>query len=114
MGNAVDLVVGQWYRHPDADKGEVFQVIAIDADENTVEVQYFDGDIEELPSDAWAGVQSCAPPEDWTGPYDEIERDDLGYSDDPPLEQAGGAVENIEAGATDTDEGTAASDDLDA
>ncbi|MEJ0098286.1 MAG: DUF6763 family protein [Pseudomonadota bacterium] len=84
MFDAINPVVGDWYRHPDADKGGMFQVLDIDAEEGTVEVQYFDGDIEELPRDAWQsqGMERCAQPEDWTGPYDGIARDDLGYSDD--------------------------------
>jgi hypothetical protein len=104
MESAINPVVGQWYRHPDADKGEMFQVIDIDTDEDTVEVQYFDGDIEELPQGTWhaQGLQSCAPPEDWTGPYDEIARDDRGYSDsEPSREERRGATESILGDASD-------------
>ena len=83
MDNSLSPVIGQWYRLPDADKGQIFQVIDIDDAEQSVEVQYFDGNIEELPTDAWHTrvFESCAAPEDWTGPYDNIRRDDLGYSD---------------------------------
>lgn len=113
MESALDPIVGQWYRHPDADKGEIFQVIDVDTDEDLVEVQYFDGDIEELPQDAWKsqGMQSCAPPEDWTGPYDEIERDDRGYSDsEPSREQRRGATENIQGEASDAEVATTGND----
>jgi hypothetical protein len=94
MQNAIEPVVGQWYRLPDADKGQVFQVIEVDEDEDAVEVQYFDGNIEELPHDAWQaqGFENCAAPEDWTGPYGVVVRDDLGYSDTGPS-----SAESLEA-----------------
>jgi hypothetical protein len=73
--------VGQWYRH--LDKGQQFQVIAIDEESKTIEIQHFDGDVEELEPDDWAEleIEATAEPEDWTGPIDDIERDDLGYSE---------------------------------
>lgn len=74
-------IVDQWYRH--LDKGEPFRVVAFDRDSGTVEIQDFDGDVEELELEDWYGleIEPIAPPEDLTGPMDDIERDDLGYSD---------------------------------
>jgi hypothetical protein len=74
-------VVSQWYRH--LDKGQQFQVTAIDEDEGAVDIQHFDGDVEELDLDSWRefDIEAIEPPEDWTGPMDDVERDDLGYSD---------------------------------
>ena len=71
----------QWYRH--RDKGFQFQVISVDKDDATVDIQHFDGDLEELELADWytLNVEPIAPPEDWTGPMDDIERDDLGYSE---------------------------------
>lgn len=79
--------IDQWYRH--VDKGERFRVVAIDEDERTVETQDFDGDIEEVDLGDWYTLQieMIAPPEDWTGPMDDIERDDLGYNDTPTEER---------------------------
>ncbi len=86
MDNAIEPVVGQWYRHRRPDKSGIFQVVGLDADDSTVEVQYFDGDIEELSDEDWHSqrLENCAAPEDSTGPYDEISDDDLGYSDTEP------------------------------
>ncbi len=72
-------IISQWYKH--RDKGDQFQVIA--ADEETVQLQHFDGDIEELDRDAWPDLEvtPIEAPEDWTGPMDDIERDDLGYDE---------------------------------
>jgi hypothetical protein len=74
-------IVNQWYRH--LDKGQQFQVTAFDEDEGTVEIQHFDGDVEELDLENWyqLEIEPIAPPEDWTGPVDDIERDDLGYTE---------------------------------
>jgi len=100
----VEPVVAQWYRH--LDKGQQFQVTAFDEDEGTVEIQYFDGSIEELDLDEWheLKIEPIEPPEDWTGPVDDIERDDLGYSEtdmsqedwEEPLQEKGRAGEEEE------------------
>lgn len=81
MANELDPIIGQWYLHHD--KGEMFCVVALDPDERSVEIQFFDGDVEELTADQWRSldVETCEPPEDWTGPYDDIERDDLGVTE---------------------------------
>lgn len=74
-------VVSQWYRH--LDKGQEFHVTAIDDDAGTVEVQHFDGDLEEFEFEDWSrlDIEPIETPEDWTGPMDDIELDDLGYSE---------------------------------
>jgi len=73
--------IGEWYTR--ADKGEVFQVVGIDERAHTIEIQVFDGDLDEIDEETWGALplERCAPPEDWTGPVDEVEPDDLGYSD---------------------------------
>ena len=75
--------VDQWYE--DA-QGRTFQVVALDEGEGVVEVQYFDGEVEELDLADWADLEPrvVAPPEDWTGPYDDLEADDLGDTEVPP------------------------------
>ncbi len=62
-------VIGQWYRRPG---GESFEVVAIDRDDRTIEIQYFDGTVEELEVDEWLEdeFESTEPPEDWTGSLD--------------------------------------------
>src|SRR3989344_2293815 len=74
-------VISQWYRH--LDKGQQFYVTAIDDREGTIEIQHFDGDVEEVDFDDWRmlAIEPIEPPEDWTGPVDDVERDDLGYSE---------------------------------
>jgi hypothetical protein len=62
-------VIGQWYRHPG---GESFEVVAIDRDDHTIELQYFDGTIEELERHEWheEPIEAVEAPEDWTGSVD--------------------------------------------
>jgi hypothetical protein len=43
------LLLGNWYAHQD--KGDVFQVVAIDAHDGTIEVQEFDGAVDEVDLD---------------------------------------------------------------
>ena len=73
--------IGQWYTR--SDKGEIFQVVGYDANSRTIETQTFDGDVDEVDLETWAGLPLAfaEPPEDWTGPVDDVERDDLGYSE---------------------------------
>jgi hypothetical protein len=80
MANELEPEVGQWYVHQD--KGELFRVVAIDPTSASVEIQSFDGDIEEIDLEVWREMVLTAAqaPEDWTGPYDELPADDLEYS----------------------------------
>lgn len=73
--------VGQWYAR--LDKGEIFQVTSLDDESHTIEIQTFDGDLDEIDGDAWASMPLifAERPEDWTGPVDGVQRDDLGYSE---------------------------------
>lgn len=77
MTKSVDPMVGQWYHYPQ--KAEKFHVTVIDDDAATVEIQYFDGAIGEFELTTWygLGVERIEAPEDWTGPMDNIEKDDL-------------------------------------
>ena len=81
MSYELDPIAGQWYRH--IDKGQLFRVVTIDEDNDLIEIQYFDGDLEELDSEAWFSmdIDLAETPEDWTGPVDDVETDDLGYSE---------------------------------
>lgn len=68
MSNELDPVVDQWYTH--VDKGQSFYVTAIDVD--SVEIQYFDGNVEEFNSSEWPrlDIELSEQPENWTGALD--------------------------------------------
>ena len=85
MHTVLDPIIGNWYRH--LDKGQMFRVIAFDESDATIELQHFDGDIEEVSLVAWRDMdlEVSEAPEDWTGPMDDIEPDDLGYSSETAM-----------------------------
>ena len=68
MANPVP-VIGSWYRRRG---GETFEIVAIDADDRTIEIQYFDGAVEELDLEDWVEeeIELTEAPEDWTGSVD--------------------------------------------
>jgi hypothetical protein len=91
----------------------MFRVVATDAQEGWVEIQSFDGEVEQLSDEEWRAlkIELCDAPEDWTGPFDDVERDDLGDTEADlterdwraPLDSAGAAPEAWED-ATPADE----------
>ena len=46
--NAIRPIVGQWYR---GGTNELFEVVAIDDQDQTIEIQYFDGTVAEMELD---------------------------------------------------------------
>lgn len=82
MQDRYEPSVGDWYKD---EEGRSFEVVAVDEDEGSVEVQYFDGSLEEYDIEIWSELElePIAPPEDWTGPFDDLERDDLGDTETP-------------------------------
>ena len=61
--------VGQWFRRPN---GTVLEVVAVDEEDKTVDIQFFDGTIDELDIDTWHDQEmiEVAAPEDWSGSVD--------------------------------------------
>lgn len=78
MPNELDPLTDQWYVYQD--KGQRFYVTAIDEASGTVEVQHFDGNIEEFTLDEWneLNIELSVAPENWNGALDFGELDDLG------------------------------------
>jgi hypothetical protein len=68
--------IGDWYQ---AINGDRFEIVALDEEEATLEIQHYDGAVEELDFDSWneMEISSIEPPEDWSGSLD-IEREDYG------------------------------------
>lgn len=61
--------IGNWYKYT---AGDAFEIVASDDDDETLELQYFDGTIEELDRETWETLhpQPVEPPEDWSGSMD--------------------------------------------
>lgn len=62
-------VIGHWYRRSN---GTLFEVVAVDEQDATVELQYFDGTIDEVDLENWPGllIERVRSPEDWSGAVD--------------------------------------------
>ncbi|MEJ2141760.1 MAG: hypothetical protein P8Y24_05295 [Gammaproteobacteria bacterium] len=73
-----DPIVDNWYFHKD--KGQRFMIVAVDNDKELVEIQHFDGDIEEVSFSDWYNmdIEISAEPENWSGATDIGEVDDYG------------------------------------
>ena len=67
--------IGCWYRRIN---GNLFEVVAVDEDRSTVELQHFDGTIEGLEMDVWQDIdlEPAEAPEDWSGSVD-IDLEDM-------------------------------------
>ena len=73
-----DPIVDNWYNH--LDKGQRFYVVAVDEEGGFVEIQHFDGDVEEVSLEDWykMNIELGEAPENWFGAVDVGEVDDLG------------------------------------
>ena len=78
MPNEFDPIPDQWYTH--LDKGQRFYVTAVDEPNDSVEIQHFDGDIEEFSLEEWRDldIELSEAPENWAGALDIAEQDDFG------------------------------------
>lgn len=76
MARDYDPVQGQWYE--DLEENEIFRVLSVDPDEEIIEVQYENGDIEEIDLDTWheLDLEHAQEPEGWASDDDEDEEDE--------------------------------------
>lgn len=65
MNNRIIAVPGQWYQ--DRGSGDMFQIVSVDEDDGSIDVQHTDGSLEEGSVDDWATrrIEGCEQPEDW-------------------------------------------------
>ncbi len=77
--NVMKPIVGQWYRGA---TNELFEVVALDEHDESIEIQYFDGTVAEMDFDSWNEqlfdrlLDAADAPEDWSGAID-MEAEDL-------------------------------------
>lgn len=62
-------VIGHWYRRPN---GRLFEIVAIDENDGTLEIQHFDGTLGEIDLEVWPELilEPVDPPEDTSGSLD--------------------------------------------
>jgi len=76
VGRDYDPVAGQWFE--DLEEEEVFLVLSVDPDEELIEIQYENGDIEEIDLDTWheLDLEKTTQPDGWAGSEAEDEDDE--------------------------------------
>ena len=78
-------VIGQWFSRPN---GTLFEVVALDEEGGTVELQQFDGTIDEVDLETWPELLlvEVSAPEDWSGSVDMDPEDFIGRNNEemPP------------------------------
>jgi hypothetical protein len=76
VGRDYEPVKGQWYENVGED--ETFRVLSVDEDSELVEIEYLDGDIEEMDLDTWheMDLERIPEPEGWAAENAEEEDDD--------------------------------------
>lgn len=67
MAREFEPVVGQWYEN--IDENDSFRVLSVDEDAELIEIEYLDGDVEEIDLDTWAefDLEKIEQPEGWSG-----------------------------------------------
>jgi hypothetical protein len=68
--------VGQWYEN--IDENESFRVLSVDEDAELVELEYLDGDIEEIDLETWheLDLDKIDEPEGWAGSAEDDDEDE--------------------------------------
>ena len=87
MAREYEPVVGQWYEN--IDENESFRVLSVDEDAELVEVEYLDGDVEELDLETWHefDLEKIEQPEGWSGSADEEEDEEEDEEDEDDLDE---------------------------
>ncbi len=65
----LEPVIGHWYRRG---RRKLFEVVAMDDADQTIELQHFDGTVEEMELANWPAplLEEVGAPEDWSGSVD--------------------------------------------
>lgn len=76
MAREYEPVVGQWYE--DVDESESFRVLSVDEDAELIEIEYLDGEVEEIDLETWheLDLDKTAEPEGWAASQEEHAKDD--------------------------------------
>lgn len=83
--------IGDWFR---LSGGGLFEIVAVDDEEGTIDIQYFDGTVEEMDREDWEAqwddglIEAAEPPEDWSGSVDVDGDDDVPTGSEVPGEDA--------------------------
>lgn len=76
MAREYEPLKGQWYEN--IDENDSFRVLSVDEDSELVEIEYLDGDIEELDLDTWQelDLEKIDEPEGWSAAEEEDDEEE--------------------------------------
>ena len=82
MSRDYEPVPGQWYEN--LEEEESFRVLSVDEDSELVEIEYLDGDIEEIDLEAWheMDLERIEEPEGWAESQEADEDEDEDEDED--------------------------------
>ena len=82
MSRDYDPVQGKWYQ--DLEENEIFLVLSVDPDEELIELQYENGDIEEIDLDTWheLDLEHAEEPEGWSSDDEDDDDEDEDEDDE--------------------------------
>ena len=75
-------IVGRWFK--EIQQGQIFEVVAIDEQERTIETQMIDGELAEYDMESWCllELEQVHEPENWCSAY-ELNQEDRADPDAP-------------------------------
>lgn len=80
--------IGEWFI--DKNSSQLFEIVAIDDQSGSIEIQYVDGELGDFDTESWASleIEPAAAPEDWSASYELASEDRdsnayVGQQDDP-------------------------------
>ena len=81
MPTDTDPIVENWYENQE--ENHRFKVIALDDAIGTVEIQHYDGSLEEIDIETWylLDIEQIDNPDSWAGALDDLEQNDSDYMD---------------------------------
>jgi len=82
MSRDYEPTPGQWYENSEED--ETFRVLTVDEDSELIEIEYLDGEIEEIDVETWheMDLEKVSEPEGWADRDDDDDDDDDEDDDD--------------------------------
>ncbi len=82
MSRDYEPTPGQWYEN--VEEEETFRVLSVDEDSELIEIEYLDGDIEEMDVEAWheMDLELIQEPEGWSDSDEEEDEDEEDEDED--------------------------------
>ena len=82
MSRDYEPVAGQWYEN--LEEEESFRVLSVDEDSELVEIEYLDGDVEEIDLETWheMDLEPIDEPEGWAGSDEDEDEEEESEEDE--------------------------------